>query len=79
MTSFSDWDIPLGVEVFTADYKRLGVVMAVDAAGILVEDTYFARDLFRLEYADIERYEDRRLYLNMLTGEVTRLRQITSD
>lgn len=79
MTSYSDWDIPLGVEAYTADYKRLGIVTAVNADGVLIEDTYFPGQVFRLEYTDIQRYENRRLYLNVLTGEIMRKRQQTPD
>lgn len=59
------WDIPIGIPVYTADGRRLGVVTEADAYGLLVEDGLLVHHTYTLQLSDVARYEDGTLILKL--------------
>ncbi len=60
-----NWDIPIGIPVYTADGRRLGVVTEADGYELLVEDGFLVRHTYPLQLSDVARYEDGTLILKL--------------
>jgi hypothetical protein len=63
-------DIPIGIPVYTADRRRLGVVTGADPYGVLVEDGLITRRSYAVSVRDVARYEDGALHLALPMDEV---------
>jgi hypothetical protein len=62
-------DIPIGMPVYTADERRLGVLAEVDPYGLVVEDGFLFRRSYAVSLRDVERYEDGTLHLLLRMDE----------
>lgn len=72
----SNWDISIGIPVFTADYHRLGVVTEADAYELLIKDGFFVRHVYAINLFDVQRCENGRLVLKLSAAEVVEQRSV---
>ncbi len=72
----SNWEIPIGIPVFTADEHRLGVVTQADAYELLVEEGFFVHHTYAINLFDVERYEQNRLVLKLTAAEAVEQRAV---
>lgn len=61
----------MGVDVYTADLHRLGIVNYADAGTLLVEEGLFVQYTYTLNPSDVDRYEDGELLLKLTMEQVT--------
>jgi hypothetical protein len=64
------WDIPIGMPVYTADARRLGVVTAADPYGLVVEDGLLVRRSYAVSLRDVVRAEPGALHLALRMDQV---------
>ena len=64
------WDIPIGVDVYTADFHRLDILTKADAYELVVEEGLFVRHTYVLQLSDVDRYEDGELVLKLASDQV---------
>ena len=69
-TQGEHWDIPIGVDVYTADLHRLGVLTQADAYELVVEDGVLVHHTYTLNLSDVDRYEDGVLVLKLASDQV---------
>ena len=62
--------ILIGIPVFTADRRRLGVVTEADPYGLVVEDGFLFRRSFALSLRDVECAEDGALHLSLRMKDI---------
>ena len=64
------WDIPIGVDVYTADFHRLGILTQADAYELVVEEGLFVHHTYVLQLSDVDHYEDGELVLKLAADQV---------
>ena len=71
------WDIPIGIQVYTADGHRLGAVTQADAYELLVEDGLIVHHAYALNLIDVADYEDGVLRLKLTMEEAVEQRSVS--
>ncbi len=66
----SNGDIPIGLPVLTKDGERLGYVVDGDAYQLVVGNGFLFRGAYAISLADVERYEDGKVYLKWTMEQV---------
>lgn len=72
----SDWDVSIGMPVFSADDHRLGTVTETDAYEFLVEDELLVRHVYAINLFDVQQYEPKRLVLKLTEAEAVEQRSV---
>lgn len=72
----SDWDVSIGMPVFSADDHRLGTVTETDAYELLVEDELLVRHVYAINLFDVQQYEPKRLVLKLTEAEAVEQRSV---
>lgn len=64
------WSIARGTPVYTADGEKLGGILSADAYTLVVERGFLFPTDYVVAIADVERYEDGRLFLKLTKTQV---------
>lgn len=62
--------IPSGTSVYAADGEKMGVVVGADPYELLVEHGFFLVHDYRIQLADVDRYEDGNLILRLTKDQL---------
>ncbi len=64
-----DWDIPIGIPVFTADGERIGYVLGGDAYQLFIGDGFLFKRNYAIDFGDLERSLDDHLVLKLTKAQ----------
>ena len=63
-------DLPIGMDVYTADFHRLGIVTQADVNTLVVEEWLFSPHTYTLKLSEVDRYEDGDVVLSLGLDQV---------